>query len=173
MVRQFALALGLAASLTAGPAASECAQQQGKPGVGAQQPSGRPKFWQDPKLRQEIGITDQQSVALEQIFSSSSPALREAKKDLDTLEAMLSRTIDENTADLITVSQQVDKVEAARSAYNKARTVMLYRMNLLLSREQRTKVKAMYDRFEEQRRRDERGKDEGRGKPGKTDRYPQ
>jgi Spy/CpxP family protein refolding chaperone len=171
MVRQFAWAIGVAVLLTSGPAAAECIQQQGKPAAAAQ--PARPKFWQDTKLRQEIGITDQQSVALEQIFASSYPSLREAKRDLDTLEAMLSRTIDENTADLIIVSQQVDKVEAARSAYNKARTVMLYRMNLLLSREQRTKVKAMYDRFEEQRRRDERGKDDGRGKPGKNDRYPQ
>lgn len=162
MVRQFASALGVAVLLTSGPAAAECFQQQSKPAPGAQ--PARPKFWQDTKLRQEIGITDQQSVAIEQIFSSSAPALRDAKKDLDTLEAMLSRTIDENTADLITVSQQVDKVEAARSAYNKARTVMLYRMNLLLSREQRTKVKAMFDRFEEQRRRDERGKDDQRSK---------
>ena len=106
----------------------------------------RPKFWQDPKLRQEIGITDAQSGQIESIFSSSIQALRDARKDLDALEAVLSRTIQENTADVFTVSQQVDKVEAARSAYNKLRTVMLYRMNLVLNPDQRIKVKAMNDR---------------------------
>ena len=80
------------------------------------------------------------------------------------LEAVLSRTIQENTADVFTVSQQVDKVEAARSAYNKARTVMLYRMNLVLKPDQRIKVKAMNDRYEEQRRKE----DEARRKQGKT-----
>jgi hypothetical protein len=93
--------------------------------------------------------------------------LREAHKELDALEAVLSRTIQENTADLMTVSQQVDKVEAARSAYNKARTVMLYRMNLVLSPEQRTKVKAMNDRYEEQRRKE----DEDRRKKDKNGRH--
>ena len=87
----------------------------------------------DPKLRQEIGHHRRSSRPhIEAIFSSSIQALRDARKELDALEAVLSRTIQENTADVFTVSQQVDKVEAARSAYNKARTVMLYRMNLVL-----------------------------------------
>lgn len=157
MVRQFSRMLSIAVLLIAAPAFAECLSQDGRdqrtPAATQQRP--RPKFWQDSKLRQEIGITDQQSAALEQIFSSSIQMLRDARKDLDALEAVLSRTIQENTADLITVSQQVDKVEAARSAYNKARTLMLYRMNLVLSAEQRAKVKAMNARYEEQRRKDE------------------
>jgi Spy/CpxP family protein refolding chaperone len=157
MVRHFSWILGVVLLLTAAPAFADCQQQQPdrrSAPPGAQQPP-RPKFWQDTKLRQEIGITDQQSVAIEQIFSMSIQSLRDARKELDGLEAILSKTIQENTADLFTVSQQVDKVEAARSAYNKARTLMLYRMNLLLSPEQRIKVKALNDRYEEQRRREE------------------
>jgi hypothetical protein len=143
--------------LSAAPAFADCQQQQQdrRPAQAGPQQQPRPKFWQDTKLRQEIGITDQQSVAIEQIFSMSIQSLRDARKELDGLEAVLSRTIQENTADLLTVSQQVDKVEAARSAYNKARTLMLYRMNLVLSPEQRTKVKALNDRYEEQRRKEE------------------
>jgi len=151
--------------LSAVPAQADCQQQQGKPPAASeQQPTPRPKFWQDPKLRQEIGITDAQSVQIENIWSSSIQALRDARKDLDGLETILSRTIQENTADVFTVSQQVDKVEAARSAYNKSRTVMLYRMNLVLNPDQRIKVKALNDRYEEQRRKDE----EARRKQGKS-----
>jgi Spy/CpxP family protein refolding chaperone len=157
MVRQFSRMLSVAVLLMAAPAFAECLPQDGRdqrtPAATQQRP--RPKFWQVPTLRQERGITDQESAALEQSFSSSIQMLRDARKDLDALEAVLSRTIQENTADLITVSQQVDKVEAARSAYNKARTLMLYRMNLVLSVEQRAKVKAMNARYEEQRRKDE------------------
>jgi Spy/CpxP family protein refolding chaperone len=155
MVRHFSWALAVAALLTAAPAfAADCQQQDKRPAPSGSQPP-RPKFWQDPKLRQEIGISEPQSVAIEAIFSSSIQSLRNAHKELNEIEAVLSRTIQENTADLITVSQQVDKVEAARSAYNKARTLMLYRMNLLLSPEQRVKVKAMNDRYEEQHRKEE------------------
>ena len=167
MVRHFSWALGvLLVMLMPVPAWADCEQKDTpEKAPAAQQP--RPKFWQDPKLRQEIGISDQQSVAIEQIFSSSIQSLRDARKELDQLEAVLSRTIQENTADLFTVSQQVDRVEAARSAYNKARTVMLYRMNLLLSPDQRVKVKATNERYEEQRRKEEeerRKQDKGRGR---------
>lgn len=167
MVRHFSWALGvLLVMLMPLPASADCGQNdtRDKPQA-TQQP--RPKFWQDPKLRQEIGITDQQSAAIEQIFSSSVQSLRDARKELDQLEAILSRTIHENTADLFTVSQQVDRVEAARSAYNKARTVMLYRMNLVLSPDQRVKVKATNERYEEQRRKEDeerRKLDKGRGR---------
>ena len=42
---------------------------------------------------------------------------------------------------------------------------MLYRMNLVLTPDQRTKVKAMNERYEEQRRKE----DEARRKQGKSD----
>ena len=170
MARHFAFfgALGVTVLLMATPSFADCLQDKDrdkKPSSSGSQQNPRPKFWIDPKLRQEIGISDQQSTALESIFSTSIDGLRGLHKELDALEAVLSRTIQENTADVFTVSQQVDKVEAARSAYNKARTVMLYRMNLLLSPEQRAKVKAMNDRYEEQRRKD----DDARRKQGKSD----
>jgi len=163
MVRYFSCALGVTLMLSASPAQADCQQQEKRPAASEPQTAPRPKFWQDPKLRQEIGISDAQSGQIESIFSSSIQALRDARKDLDGFEAILSRTIQENTADVFTVSQQVDKVEAARSAYNKLRTVMLYRMNLVLNPDQRIKVKAMNDRYEEQRRKD----DEARRKQGK------
>jgi Spy/CpxP family protein refolding chaperone len=166
MVRHFSWALCVAALLVAAPAFADCQQQDKRPAPSGTQPP-RPKFWQDPKLRLEIGITDQQSASIEQIFSQTVPSLRDAHKELDALEAVLSRTIQENTADLMTVSQQVDKVEAARSAYNKARTVMLYRINLVLSPDQRTKVKALNDRYEEQRRKE----DDDRRKQDKNGRH--
>ena len=154
MVRNFSWTLGVAVLRRRSPrhlpiVSSRTSARPARP----QQP--RPKFWQDPKLRQEIGITDKQSVDIETIFSSSISRCATRAGILETLEDVLSHTIQENTADLITVSQQVDKVEAARSAYNKARTLMLYRINRLLNPDQRVKVKALNDRYEEQRRKDE------------------
>ena len=71
MVRYFSWALGVAVLLSAAPAFADCQQQDKRPASPSSQQSPRPKFWQDPKLRQEIGITDAQSAHIETIFSSS------------------------------------------------------------------------------------------------------
>ena len=93
--------------------------------------------------RAELGITDQQSTSINQIFESTIPKLRDTRQELDRAEDELSRTIKEHKADLAVVSGQLDRLESARSQHNKTRTLMLYRMHLLLSPEQRTKLEAL------------------------------
>jgi Spy/CpxP family protein refolding chaperone len=144
------------------PAAAACGQNgPDKDRSADQRPQPRPKFWMDPTLRTQLGITDQQSHDIDTIFEASVPAIRAARKKMEQLEAVLSKTVHDNVADLATVSQQIDKVEAARTEYNKSRTLMLYRMNLVLSAEQRQRVREMFDRDEAARKRDD---DKGRGR---------
>ena len=102
--------------------------------------------------RAELGITDQQSATINQIFESTIPKLRETREDLDRAEKELSRTIKEHKADIATLSGQLDRVESARSQYNKTRVLMLYRMHLILSPEQRTKLEALRKRMDQDRR---------------------
>lgn len=157
MARQIAwiVVLTLAQALPAS-AVSFC----GHDGMGAQaeQPLGgrgdhdkdkrqehRPfKFWQG-EAQAELGITNQQSADIEQIFQATMPKLEAAKDKLDKLEATLSQTIKDNTADLATVAQQVDRLESARAELFKTRTLMLYRMRGLLSAEQRAKLQARWE----------------------------
>jgi len=87
MVRYVSCALGIALMLSVVPARADCLQDKRPSGSEQPQPP-RPKFWQDPKLRQEFSITDAQSAQIETIFSSSIQALRDARKDLDGLEAV-------------------------------------------------------------------------------------
>ncbi len=141
MFKHFSQALGVVVVLGSAPAFAGSQQPDIPPVQSVSEPMLRPSLLQDPKLRQDIGITDQQSLAIEQIFSTSIQSLRAARKELDEHEALLSRTLQQDTADLLTVSQEIDKVEAARAAYNKARTLLLFRMNLVLTPEQRRKVK--------------------------------
>jgi Spy/CpxP family protein refolding chaperone len=102
------------------------------------------KFWQgDSKV--QLGITNQQSGEIEQIFQANLPKLEAAKDKIDKLEATLSQTIKDNTADLATVAQQVDRLEAARADLYKTRTLMLYRMRGVLSAEQRVKLQAAWE----------------------------
>jgi len=151
-----ALACGAPASAAAlcehGPEQTD--QRAGKPGDRSQdkdhhdppaRDDHRPwKFWQGDS-KATLGITNQQSAEIEQIFQSTLPTLEASKDRIDKLEATLSRTIKENTADVATVAQQIDRLESARAEVYKARTLMLYRMRGLLTADQRAKLQAMWE----------------------------
>ena len=102
--------------------------------------------------RAELGINDQQSASINAIFESTLPKLRETREELDRAEEEMARIIKEHKADLAVVSGQLDRLEGARSRHNKTRTLMLYRMHLLLSAEQRTKLEALRARRDAERR---------------------
>ena len=110
-----------------------------------------PKWWVEEPMRGELGITDQQSAAIEQLWQKTIPKLREARERIDTLEEQLSRMI-RDSSDEAAVVAQIEKVENTRSEANKARTLMLYRMNRVLTPDQRDKLKAMHDKYEASRR---------------------
>jgi Spy/CpxP family protein refolding chaperone len=102
--------------------------------------------------RAELAINDQQSAAINAIFESTLPKLRETRQELDRAEEEMARIIKEHKADLAVVSGQLDRLESARSLHNKTRTLMLYRMHLLLSAEQRSKLEALRARRDAERR---------------------
>jgi Spy/CpxP family protein refolding chaperone len=112
---------------------------------------GPKKWWIDPQLRAELQITDQQSALVEQVWVKSLPRLRESRAQLEKLEAALSVLLAKDDADEAAVSAQIDRVEAARTEANKARTLMIYRMHKVLTVDQRAKVKAMMDRRDDRR----------------------
>lgn len=110
---------------------------------------GPKKWWIDATLRNELGITDQQSVAIEQVWQKSLAHRAETRERLEKLEATLQKMILE-AADEAAVIAHLDRVEIARSDASKARVLLLYRMHRLLTQEQRAKLdaraKAMRDR---------------------------
>lgn len=106
--------------------------------------SGRPgpkKWWIDPDSRAELGITDKQSTDIEQIWQRSHAQRAESRDHLEKAEAVLEKMILE-AADETAVKAQLDRVEAARSEANKSRVMMLYRINRILTHEQRVKLDA-------------------------------
>jgi Spy/CpxP family protein refolding chaperone len=134
-------------------------QRNGQPPAGkGDRPGDReghpspPKWWIDPKMRAELGITDQQSAAVEQIWQKSVPDLREARAKLDKLEEALTALTNGNNTDEAAVIAQIDRVESMRAEASKRRAVMIYRMNKILTPDQRAKVKAMFERRDQQRR---------------------
>lgn len=126
--------------------------QKGENKDGDARAGQRPKWWIDAKLRAGLGITDQQSAAVETVWSKSLPALRDARERLDKLEDALSVMTQRDGSDEAAVIAQIERVENTRAEANTARTLMIYRMHKILTVDQRAKVKAMFDRPEPPRR---------------------
>jgi Spy/CpxP family protein refolding chaperone len=112
---------------------------------------GKFKWWQSERFVQELALSREQSTRIEEVFQASWPALHAAKADLDRLETELSRLIAEGTASETKVLQQIDRVEASRSAMGRTRSLMLYRMHRLLTSDQRVKLKVLYEAVEREK----------------------
>jgi Spy/CpxP family protein refolding chaperone len=119
-----------------------------KPEAGRQQPS---KFWVDPKLKAELGITDQQATAIESIWRKDLNQRWEARTRLEKLEAQLDQMMRDAALDEVAFLAQLDKVESARTDASKARMLMLYRINKVLTPDQRAKLAAKAKAMREQR----------------------
>ena len=131
------------------------ASQPGQPAPAANgaKPDGghRPKFWMDPKMRAELSITDQQSAQIEAIWKKDLQQRSESGARLDKLEKQLDQMMLDAALDETAFLAQLDKVEGARSEANKARMLMLYRINKVLSPEQRAKLAAKAQEMRAQR----------------------
>ena len=108
-------------------------------------------FWWKMEPDARSSRTDQ-STQIEGIFQEGIAQLQKQKDELDRLEGKLSRLI-ETMATKPEVTQQIDRVEAARSTLNKTRTLMLLHMRQVLKPEQRLKLNALRDRREQEQRR--------------------
>jgi Spy/CpxP family protein refolding chaperone len=169
MSRHFACVFLVAFLGSAGASAAPLCEQQrgdGKKPDAARQDDGPPrwKWWLYPDSRKELRLTDLQSKKIDEVWEATAPKLREKWHEIERLEEALARTIKENTADVAIVAQQVEKVEKLRAENNATRTVMIYRMHLLLTPEQRVKVDEMRARMDaERKKQDEERKRQGRG----------
>jgi Spy/CpxP family protein refolding chaperone len=157
MARYSALALAALLSLPMYARADDvCERTQAPQQARGQQPDAKngradqgqphqppPHWWIDPQLRQQLGITDAQSKSVEEIWQKMLPDLRKLREQLDKLESDLSNMIQDGAVES-TVTAQIEQTENTRALLNKGRTLMLYRMNKVLTSDQRTKVKAMF-----------------------------
>lgn len=104
------------------------------------------KWWQSDEVVSEIGLTDEQGADIEAIFQSLRPKLRDLARLLHREEDELTAIMHAMQAEEWEVALQIDKVEAARSALSKTRTLMLYRMHRTLTADQSEALHAMWER---------------------------
>ena len=104
-------------------------------------------WWKSEPFKKELGLTSDQSVRIDKIWENTRLELRQEGDTLSTLEAKLSRMI-QNDADEAALTRQIDRVETARAAANKTRSLMLVQMLKVLTPEQRTRFTALHDRWQ-------------------------
>lgn len=180
MVRVSILLLLLVSLCAALPWAQSGAAPQGKPGQqvsqgqpqgrsGRQAPATRPangpppqrlEWWQREETRTEIGLRKDQAGKIEEIYQGLLPRLRSSSDDRARAEEQLSKLFSSNTATEDDVVRQLNQVQAARNEVDRQRTLMLFRINRVLTPEQRAKLRAFYDRMNRERR-----EGAGRGDP--------
>ena len=160
MARQLALLLAAAFVAPASPIAAQTEAQQQPPAQQEQkqqrpQDPNRFKWWINPDQRKELGITDAQSRQINDIFESTMPAQRVKWREHQELEQAVSKLLKDSQADVATVTRQVERLERLEAELDATRTVMLYRMNLVLTPDQRVKVEELRKRRDENRRKSE------------------
>jgi Spy/CpxP family protein refolding chaperone len=124
-----------------GAAASSVQAQPGRgtgPGPGA--------WWNSDKFKQELKLTGEQSARIEQIYQASLPQLRSSKEALDREEAGLSKLMAGSDAAEAEVVLSIDRLETARYTMSKARTMMLFRINRVLTPDQRARLEEIHRR---------------------------
>lgn len=116
------------------------------------------KWWKRPRVAQEIGLTDEQSRRIEDIFAKSRPKLIDLKADLEKKQFDLRQAL-EHDADRAEVERKLDTVEAARRDLQKTRVLMLVDMRNVLKPEQWERLKQMREELRERRREGRQGGD--------------
>ena len=110
------------------------------------------KWWQSEKFKADLVLTPDQTGKLEDVYQGLLPKMTIGKDNLDRLEKRLSDVIAEGMAPEGDVMKLVDQVESSRADLAKTRTLMIYRMHRILTLEQRDKMKALHERWEQDRR---------------------
>jgi Spy/CpxP family protein refolding chaperone len=100
------------------------------------------KWWQSDHYKKELGLTAEQTRRMEEIFQRALPQLKAQKSALDEAEAKFERLVERN--DDAVVMEQINVVEAARADLNKSRTLMLYGMRKVMTRDQWVKFTALH-----------------------------
>jgi Spy/CpxP family protein refolding chaperone len=110
------------------------------------------KWWQSDRFQQELVLAPEQVTRLEEIFQALQPTLKTQKETLDKFEAKLSRVLNDPRADEALVLEAVERAEGARAELAKSRTLMMFRMNRILTSDQNVKMKALHEQWVRERR---------------------
>jgi periplasmic protein CpxP/Spy len=147
MLLCFASLLSLASSM---PAIAQ-AWQGGGPGAGPGAPpmersfraGGPGRWWDNPNVSQQVGITDDQKKKMDDIFQQHKLQLIDLKAALEKQETILQPLIEADQPDEGKILSQIDAIAQARAELEKANARMLFGIRTLLTPDQWKKLRSM------------------------------
>ncbi len=145
----------------------------GAPAVlAADMPEG--KWWKNPRVTAELGVTREQTDEIEKIFVRSRSKLIDFKADLEKRQLDLETAMDDKAADRAAIEKKVEAVENARAALQKTRVLMILDMKQVLKPEQWERlVQKQHEWREQMQERRRRFREEGgRPRPAPPGRRP-
>jgi Spy/CpxP family protein refolding chaperone len=102
------------------------------------------EWWNDPKARRELALSDEQVRALDRLFREDLTARRAVRAALEDARHDFDRAVD--LADEATAVALVPRIARLATEQNTARTVLLLRMSWVLTPAQQTRLAALRSR---------------------------
>jgi len=132
------------------------------------------KWWKNPGVAAELGLSPDQSTEIEKVFVRSRPKLIDLKADLEKKQFDLQVAMDDKTADRTAVEKKIEAVEIARAALQKTRALMILDMKQVLKPDQWERlVQKQQERRERIQERRRMMQEEGARPPRPQERRPQ
>jgi len=119
------------------------------------------RWWNDPQLSQQLGLTDQQKHQMDDMFLQHRLKLIDLNANLEKQETLLHPMIEADQPDEAKILSQIDAVAQARADLEKANARMLFDIRKSLTPDQWQKLRAMREEH-----RGEKMEREGRRGPG-------
>jgi len=110
------------------------------------------KWWQDDFFKSELKLSADQCTKLDKVYQDFVPRMKDLLDRLEGQQTKLGEVITAGVQTEAEVIKLIDQVEAARSELGKTRTLMSYRLRQLLTPDQRTRLKALQEAREKERR---------------------
>lgn len=104
-------------------------------------------FWKDPAIIKEVGLTPDQAKRIDALWHDRWKEMTGRAEELKKQETELKRMIAARSVSADVVALQIDRVEAQRTMLYKSRTLMLYRMALVMTPEQNKGMQDLWDRL--------------------------
>jgi Spy/CpxP family protein refolding chaperone len=110
------------------------------------------KWWQDDHFKSELKLSADQCPKLEKVYQDFAPKMKDQLDRLEGQQTKLGEVITAGVLPEADVIKLIDQVEATRAELGKTRTLMSYRLRQVLTPDQRTRLKALQEAREKERR---------------------
>ena len=131
------------------------------------------RWWENPKIAQAIGLTDDQKKKMDDIFQQHRLNLIDLHANLEKAEVQMGPLIEADQPNEAQVLAQIDKVAQARAELEKADARMLFDVRKTLTADQWQKLKALHKQHREDMMRHDRDGQDGQGGPGQWQHHRQ